>query len=114
MHYENSEQSSQYCKNKCGSLVEESKMATHLHECPNQPKNSVLELVMSKDLNEVYIQEPQWPGDMPKTRQVFERIRELGYEPPFELAYEEKEDWINVGHRVKKTKVEHRKDAGRR
>ena len=109
----NSEQTVQFCKNHCGALVEESKMATHLHECPNQPKNSVLDIIMSKDLNEVYIAEPQWPENFPHTKQVYEVIRKLGYEAPFDLPQEE--EWINVAPRVKKSKEkEFRKGPGRK
>lgn len=113
MNSDLSEHSSQYCKNNCGAQIEESKMSTHLHECPNKPKNPVLDIIMSNDLNEVYIPDPAWPKSMPQTRQVLDIIKKIGHEAPFDLPQEE--EWINVEARVKKPKErEFRRGSGRK
>jgi hypothetical protein len=99
------------CKYDCGREVEESKMVSHLHECPNKPKNSLMDLVMLKDANEVYIEQPEWPSNLPRTRSTFEMIKKLGLDPPFEEPVED--DWTDVKPKVRKIKNEGRRPGYR-
>ena len=99
------------CKYDCGKEVERNKMITHIHECPNRPKDSLMEFVMSKDANEVYIEEPQWPNNLPLTRDIVEIIKKLGLEPPFDISADE--DWMVVEPKVKKVRNDWEKHSGR-
>ena len=99
------------CKYDCGKEVEQNKMISHIHECPNRPKDSLMEFVMSKDANEDYIEEPQWPRELPETRDIFEIIKKIGLEPPFDLPADE--DWMVVESKAKKSRTDGKKFSGR-
>ena len=78
-------------------------MSSHLHACPNRPKkNEILEIIQQQDPNEAYIPAGQWPAAFPQTPEVIDYIRNSGYLPPIELP--PVEHWVEVTHRVKKSK----------
>ena len=99
------------CIYDCGKTLEQSKMITHIHDCPNRPKDSLMEFVMSKDANEDYIEEPQWPDNLPLTRDVVEIMKKLGLKPPFDISADE--DWMVVESKAKKFKNDWKKHSGR-
>jgi hypothetical protein len=70
---------------RCGTPVEEIKLSTHMHSCPCRQGKEILQVVMAKDSNEVYIPPGEWPEVFPHTKEVYDLIIKLGQTPPFEL-----------------------------
>lgn len=91
------------CKYNCHTPIEESKMSSHLHVCPNKPvSNAILDMIRAPDPNECYISQGQWPSRFPHTREVYNYIVQIGLKPPFELPLEN--EWVDVRPRTKKPK----------
>ena len=91
------------CKYNCNTPIEESKLSSHLHVCPNKPKsNEILDIICAPDPNECYISSGQWPSNYPHTKEVFDLILRLGHKPPFDILPENQ--WIDVQPRVKKNR----------
>jgi hypothetical protein len=97
------EKTYQLCKYNCGNPIEDSKMSSHLHVCPNRPEfNAILDMIRAPDPNEVYIPSGLWPSSYPKTKEVYDCILRIGHKPPFDLVQEH--EWVDVRPRSKKTK----------